>query len=149
MARLQQNASAQGALLDVTLDRCSDVALLGGLALAAGDRRLDWMLALAAANGIVTAGVVKERVGHEGEEVTRLQGEEAVGNTFDALLRYTNRDGRLFAVTVFGLIDQPRLALLWLAVTSNWRLARRLDAARSLLRRRSEEQAGLPIDTPA
>jgi phosphatidylglycerophosphate synthase len=149
VARLQQNASAQGALLDVTLDRSTDVALLGGLAVAAGDQRLDWMLALAAANGIVTASVVKERVGHEGEEVARLQRKETSGNTFDEVLGYMNRDGRLFAVTLFGLINQPRLALLWLAVTSNWRLARRLNSARALLRGRPEEQTDLPIDTPA
>ncbi|HJM75278.1 MAG TPA: CDP-alcohol phosphatidyltransferase family protein [Dehalococcoidia bacterium] len=139
VARLQQTASAQGALLDLTLDRASDIALLGGLALGAGRRRIDWLLALAAANGIVTAGVVKERVGHEGEDVAQLQQQEAVDGSLDTLVRYTGRDGRLFAVTLAGLIRQPRLALLWLAATSNWRLIRRLGAARALLRRRGDD----------
>ena len=139
VARLQETASAQGALLDLTLDRASDVALLGGLAIGAGGRRIDWLLALAAANGIVTAGVVKERIGHEGEDVAELQQLEAVDGGLDTLVRYTGRDGRLFAVTLAGLVRQPRLALIWLAASSNWRLLRRLKAARALLRRRGDE----------
>lgn len=138
VARLQGTASAQGALLDLTLDRASDVALLAGLALGAGGRRIDWLLALAAANGIVTAGVVKERIGHEGEDVAELQRQEALDGGLDTLVRYTGRDGRLFAVALAGLVRQPRLALLWLAATSNWRLIRRLRAARALLRRRGD-----------
>ena len=138
VARLQGTASAEGALLDVTLDRVSDVALLGGLVLGAGGRRLDWLLALGAANGIVVAGVVKERSGAEGLNVAELQREEAVAGAAGALLPYTNRDGRLFAVTLCGLLRQPRLALLWLAVTSNLRLFGRLGAAREMLRRRSD-----------
>ncbi len=137
VARLQQETSAEGALLDVALDRVSDVVLVGGLALGAGGRRIDSLLALAAANGIVTAGIVKERIGHEGEEVAQLQQQEAGDGGLDALLRYTSRDGRLFAVTLAGLVRQPRVALLWLAASSNWRLIRRLEAARALLRRRS------------
>ena len=139
VARLKQTSSAQGALLDLTLDRASDVALVAGLAAGAGGRRLDWLLALAAANGIVTAGVVKERIGHEGEDVARLQQQEALDGGLDTLVRFTGRDGRLFAVTLAGLIKQPRLALLWLAATSNWRLIRRLRAARALLRRRDDD----------
>ena len=67
-----------------------------------------------------------------------LQREERSDDDLDAVLRFGDRDGRLFAVTLFGLIRQPRLALLWLAVTSNLRLRRRLDAARELLRRRAD-----------
>jgi phosphatidylglycerophosphate synthase len=138
VARLQGTASTEGALLDVALDRVSDMALLGGLALGAGGRKLDWLLALGAANGIVTASVVKERIGAEGLNVAQLQREEAADGAVGALLPYTNRDGRLFAVTLCGLLRQPRLALLWLAVTSNLRLFRRLGAAREMLRRRSD-----------
>lgn len=138
VARLQGTASAEGALLDVALDRVSDVALLSGLALGAGGRKLDWLLALGAANGIVVASVVKERIGAEGLNVAELQREEAADGAAGALLPYTNRDGRLFAVTLCGLLRQPRLALLWLAVTSNLRLFRRLGAARAMLRRRSD-----------
>ncbi len=138
VARLQGTASAEGALLDLTLDRVSDVALLGGLALGAGGRGLDWLLALSAANGIVVASVVKERSGAERLNVAELQREEAVDGTAGALLPYTNRDGRLFAVTLCGMLRQPRLALLWLAVTSNLRLFRRLGAAREMLRRHSD-----------
>ena len=137
VARLQQASSAQGALLDLALDRVSDVALLAGLAFGAGGRRLDWLLALAAANGILTASVVKERVGAEGQNVAQLQREEATQDAIDALLPYTSRDGRLFAATLLGLLRQPRLALLWLAATSNLRLVRRLRAAREMLSRRS------------
>lgn len=139
VARLQQATSAQGALLDLALDRIGDVALAGGLALGAGGRTFDWLLALAAANGSLTPGIVKERVGHEGESVARLQEEEAAGGALDALLPFTNRDGRLFAATLLGLLRQPRLALLWIAVTSNQRLVRRLQAARAMLRRRADE----------
>ncbi len=139
VARLQGRSTAQGALLDLTLDRVSDIVLVAGLAIGAGGRRLDWLLALAAANGILTAGVVKERIGHEGADVAELQQQEAAGGDFAALLPYTGRDGRLFAVALAGLVRQPRLALLWLAATSNWRLIRRLKAARALLRRRGDE----------
>ena len=138
VARLQGESSAEGALLDLTLDRVSDVALLGGLALGAGGRGLDWLLALGAANGIVVASVVKERSGAEGMNVAELQREEAADGAAGALLPYTNRDGRLFAVTLCGLLRQPRLALLWLAVTSNLRLFGRLGAAREMLRRRAD-----------
>jgi hypothetical protein len=139
VARLQQASSAQGALLDVTVDRVADVVLAGGLALGAGGRTVDWLLALAAANGVVTASMVKERLGHEGENVAALQAEEASGDGWDALVRFTGRDGRLFAVTLLGLLRQPRLALLWIAATSNQRLLRRLQAARAILRRRDSE----------
>ena len=139
VARIQGTFSEQGALLDLTLDRISDVALLAGLAQGSGGRRLDWLLALAAANGIVISGLVKERVGAEGKSVAGLQREEARGDAVDGVLPYTGRDGRLFAATVLGLLRHPRLALLWLAATSNLRLVRRLRAAREMLRRRSQE----------
>jgi archaetidylinositol phosphate synthase len=135
VARNQGTSSPEGALLDLTLDRVSDVALLGGLALGSGGRKVDWLLALMAANGVLTAGVVKERIGAEGLNVGHLQREEAEQTTIDALLPYTSRDGRLFSVTLAGLIKKPRLGLVWLAVTSNLRLIRRLRTARDLLRR--------------
>ncbi len=138
VARHQGTTSPQGALLDLALDRVSDVALLAGLAVGAGGRKIDWLLALTAANGVLTAGVVKERIGAEGLNVAQLQREEAEQGAIDALLPYTSRDGRLFAVALCGLLRQPRLGLLWLAATSSLRLARRLRAARDLLRSRSE-----------
>ena len=138
VARLQGTSSTEGALLDLTLDRVADIALVSGLALGAGGRSIDWLLALAAANGLDTASVVKERVSAEGVPAAELQREERSDDDLDAVLRFGGRDGRLFAVTLFGLIRQPRLALLWLAVTSNLRLQRRLSAARELLRRRAE-----------
>ena len=138
VARLQGTSSTEGALLDLTLDRVTDIALVSGLALGAGGRSIDWLLALAAANGLDTASVVKERVSAEGVPAAELQREERSDDDLDAVLRFGGRDGRLFAVTLFGLIRQPRLALLWLAVTSNLRLQRRLGAARELLRRRAE-----------
>ncbi len=125
--------SAEGALLDMTLDRVSDVALLGGLALGAGARKLDWLLALTAACGIITAGALKERVGAEGHSVARLQRAEAGGSNADRLLPFTSSDGRLFGVALLGLLKQPRLALAWLAGAGCLRLLRRLHAARLAL----------------
>ena len=137
VARRQGTAGPPGALLDLTLDRVSDVALLAGLAAGAGGRTLDWALALAAANGIVTASVVKERLGAEGGSVAQLQRDEVAGGVANALLQYLNRDVRQLGISVCGLLRQPRLALLCLAAGSNWRLARRLGVARELLRRRA------------
>jgi CDP-L-myo-inositol myo-inositolphosphotransferase len=133
VARLQGTASPSGALLDLALDRVSDVAVAGGLAAGAGGRGIDWLLALASTSGVLTSGIVKERLGAEGKSVAGLQREEARASAVDRLLPWTGRDGRLLAVTVAGLLRAPRLGLLWLAVTSNVRLVRRLAAARALL----------------
>ena len=134
VARLQGTSSPQGALLDLTLDRVSDVAVLAGLALGAGGRRFDWLLALTAANGIVISSVVKERVGAEGHNVAQLQRDEGTEGLGGWLLPFTNSDGRRLAVTLCGLMRQPRLALIWLAGTSSLRLLRRLSVARATLR---------------
>jgi hypothetical protein len=134
VARLQGTSSASGALLDLVLDRVSDVAVLAGLAQGAGSRRMDWLMALAAANGVLTSGIVKERLGAERQSVAGLQEHESTRAPIDRLIPWTNRDGRLFAVTLAGLTRQPRLALAWLALTSNIRLLRRAGAARHMLR---------------
>ena len=133
VARLQGTASSEGALLDMTLDRVSDVVLLAGLAAGAGGRKADWLLALTAAGGILTSGAVKERVGAEGESVARLQRDEASGGRSVRLLPFTSSDGRLFAVALLGLIKQPRLALVWLAGTASLRLLHRVRTARLTL----------------
>ena len=134
VARLQGTASARGALLDLTLDRVADTVLLAGLAAGAGGRNLDWLLALAAASGIVTASTVKERASVEGVVAAELQQREASrGDWIARLMPLGGRDGRLAAVTVGGLLRQPRLALLWLAVTANLRLFRRLASALAAL----------------
>jgi len=106
---------------------------VGGLALGAGARRLDWLLALTAACGIITAGALKERVGAEGHSVTRLQRAEVGGSNADRLLPFTSSDGRLFTVSVLGLLKWPRLALVWLAGAGCLRMLRRLHAARVAL----------------
>jgi len=134
VARLQGTSSASGALLDLVLDRVSDVLVLAGLAQGAGGRRIDWLLALAAANGVLTSGIVKERLGAERQSVAHLQRQESSRSAVDRLLPWTNRDGRLFAVALSGAIRQPRAGLAWLAATSNLRLLRRAGAARALLR---------------
>ena len=133
VARLQGTATSSGALLDLVLDRVSDVAIVGGLALGAGSRRADWLLALGAANGLLVSGIVKERVGAERQPVAELQRAESAGSSLDQLVAWTGRDGRLFAVTLGGLLKQPRLTLAWLALSSNLRLVRRFDAARAML----------------
>ena len=133
VARLQGTSSASGALLDLVLDRVSDVAVLAGLAVGAGGRRIDWILALVAANGMLTSGIVKERVGAELQPVAQLQRSESTRSPVDRLLPWTGRDARLLAVTAAGLLRAPRLGLAWLAITSNVRLVRRFAAARVLL----------------
>lgn len=133
VARLQGTANSSGAMLDLVLDRVSDVAIVGGLALGAGSRRVDWLLALGAANGLLVSGIVKERVGAERQPVAELQRAEAAGSMLDRVVAWTGRDGRLFAVTLGGLLKQPRLTLIWLALASNLRLVRRFSAARVML----------------
>jgi len=138
VARLQGTSSSSGALLDLVLDRVSDVTIVGGLAWGAGSRRVDWLLALAAANGLLVSGIAKERVGAERQPVAELQRTEAAGSWLDGVVAWTGRDGRLFAITLGGLLKQPRLTLAWLALSSNLRLARRFNAARAML----DAQAG-------
>ena len=132
VARLQGTASSAGALLDLVLDRVSDVVLLVGLA-QAGGRRGDWLLALAAANGVLVSGIAKERVGAERQSVSALQRSESRRSPIDRLLPWTGRDARLMAATVAGLLRAPRAALAWIAITSNVRLVRRFLAARAML----------------
>jgi hypothetical protein len=142
VARLQGTSSPAGALLDLILDRVSDVTLLAGMAQAAGGRRRDWLLALAAANGVLISGIVKERLGAEHQSVARLQRDESSRAAVDRLLPWTGRDGRLFAATLAGLARRPRLGLAWLVFSSNLRLLRRASAARALLRERPTATGG-------
>ena len=146
VARLQGTASPSGALLDLVLDRVSDVSIVGGLAWGAGSRRTDWLLALAAANGLLVSGIAKERIGAERQPVAELQRTEATGSWLDRVVAWTGRDGRLFAVTSAGLLKQPRLALVWLALSSNLRLVRRFGAARAMLDAQSRGQAESSVD---
>lgn len=141
VARLQGTAGPAGALLDLVLDRVSDVAVVAGLAVAAGARQSDWMLALAATNGLLVSGIVKERVGAEHESVSRLQEVESQRSPIDVLLPWTGRDGRLFAAALAGLAGAPRVGLVWLAVTSNIRLWRRAAAALAMLRQTAAANA--------
>lgn len=134
VARLQGTAGPAGALLDLVLDRVSDVGVVAGLAVGAGARPGDWVLALAAANGLLVSGIVKERIGAEHESVSRLQVVESQRSRIDVLLPWTGRDGRLLAAALAGLIGVPRLGLVWLALTSNVRLWRRASAALDMLR---------------
>jgi hypothetical protein len=62
-----------------------------------------------------------------------MQLAEAAGGNADRLLPFTSSDGRLFGVAVFGLLRQPRLALVWLAGAGSLRLLRRLRASRLAL----------------
>lgn len=134
VARAQSTSSAAGALLDLTLDRVGDVALLAGLAQGSGSRRADWLMALAAANGILVSGLTKERLGAERQSVRILQQTEGRQHVIDRLVPWTGRDGRLLAVTVAGSLRRPRAALGFLAVLANVRLVRRFAAASSMLR---------------
>jgi CDP-L-myo-inositol myo-inositolphosphotransferase len=135
VARHQGTSSAGGALLDLVLDRVSDIIVLAGLAQASGGRRTHWLLALAAANGVLVSGLAKERLGAEQQSVSDLQREESAGNAIDRVLPWTNRDGRLLAVTLGGLLRTPWIPLTWIAVSSNVRLVRRFVSARAMLDR--------------
>jgi CDP-L-myo-inositol myo-inositolphosphotransferase len=146
VARLQGKSSSSGALLDLVLDRVSDVSIVGGLAWGAGGRRIDWLLALTAANGLLVSGIAKERVGAERQPVAELQRSEATGSWLDAVVAWTGRDGRLFAVTLGGLLKQPRLTLAWLALSSNLRLVRRFSAARAMLDAQSRSGTDSGVD---
>ncbi|MEI6665909.1 MAG: CDP-alcohol phosphatidyltransferase family protein [Chloroflexota bacterium] len=137
VARLQGTAGPAGALLDLVLDRVSDVAVVAGLAVGAGARRTDWMLALAAANGLLVSGIIKERIGAEHESVSGLQEIESGRARIDALLPWTGRDGRLLAAALAGIAGVPRIGLVWLAVTTNIRLCRRAAAALAILRQQA------------
>ncbi|MEZ4553154.1 MAG: CDP-alcohol phosphatidyltransferase family protein [Dehalococcoidia bacterium] len=134
VARNQGTANPAGALLDLVLDRVGDVAVLAGLAQGSGGTRGDWLMALAAANGILVSGLTKERLGAEQQSVRLLQEEEGQRHPIDRLVPWTGRDGRLLAVTAAGLARKPRVALGVLAVLANVRLVRRFAAARSMLR---------------
>jgi hypothetical protein len=149
VARLQGMERAGGALLDLVLDRVSDVAVLAGLARASGGRSEDWLLALVAANGVLTSGLVKERVGAEQQSVSQLQKVESIGHPIDRLLPWTGRDGRLLAAALGGFFGRPRFALSWLAVSSNLRLVRRFASARRMLNASTAHDTTPEPDGPA
>ena len=133
VARAQGTAGPGGALLDLVLDRTADVAILAGIALGGGGRTADWFAALTAANGIVGASVVKERLSAEGVRAADTQRAEAAAGWQRALLPLGGRDGRLFTVALFGFARRPRLALWWLAAHSALRLIQRVRVGRQLL----------------
>jgi phosphatidylglycerophosphate synthase len=133
VAQAQGTAGPSGALLDLALDRTADVAILGGLARAAGGGTSSWIAALIAANGIVTASVVKERLSAEAVTAADTQRTEAAAGWQRALMPLGSRDGRLFLVAVLGLVRKPRLALWGLAAHSTLRLVERVRVGRSQL----------------
>lgn len=133
VARAQGTAGPSGALLDLALDRSCDVAILGGLARGAGGHGTDWLAALIAANGIVTASVVKERLSAETVAAARTQRAEAASGWQRALMPLGSRDVRLFAVTLLGLARRPRLALWGLAALTSIRLIERVRVGRALV----------------
>ena len=147
VARAQGTAGPSGALLDLALDRTADVAILAGLARGAGGRSLDWSAAMLAANGVLTASVVKERLSAESVAAARTQRFEAHRGWQRALMPLGGRDGRLFLVAVLGLLRRPRLALWLLAAQSSLRLVERVRAGRTLLERAGSDPAedGQPI----
>ncbi len=137
IARAHGTAGPGGALLDLALDRTADVAILAGIARGGGGRTVDWLVALVAANGIVTASVVKERLSAEGVLAADTQRIEAKTGWQRVLLPLGGRDGRLFSIAVLGFARSPRLALWWLAAHSSVRLIERVRIGRRLLGRDS------------
>jgi hypothetical protein len=92
---------------------------------------------LIAANGIVGASVVKERLSAESIAAATTQRSEAPSGWQRALLPFGSRDGRLFTITLLGLARRPRVALWALAALSSVRLAERVRVGRRLLAGRS------------
>jgi len=133
VARAQGTAGPSGALLDLALDRTADVALLGGLARGAGGRTTDWAAALIAANGIVTASVVKERLAAEAVAPVETQRIEAASGWQRLVMPLGSRDGRLLTIALLGVARRPRLALWGLAALSSLRLIERVRVARDRL----------------
>jgi phosphatidylglycerophosphate synthase len=133
VARAQGTAGPSGALLDLVLDRTADVTILAGIAHGVGGRTTDWLAALTAANGIVGASVVKERLSAEGVRAADTQRSESETGWQRALLLLGGRDGRLFSIALLGLARRPRFALYWLAAQSTVRLVRRVRTGRRLL----------------
>ena len=133
VARAQGTAGPSGALLDLALDRTADVALVAALARGAGGGTANWIAALVAANGIVTASVVKERLSAEAVAASDTQRSEAASGWRRLLMPFGSRDGRLFAIALLGIARKPRLALWWLAAHSSLRLVERVRVGRELL----------------
>ena len=138
VARAQGTAGPSGALFDLALDRTADVAILGGLARAAGGGTANWTAALVAANGIVTASVIKERLSAEAVAAAETQRREAASGWQRALMPLGSRDGRLFLFALCGRARRPRLALWALAVHASVRLVERVRVGRALLSERGQ-----------
>ena len=98
-----------------------------------GAEPANWIAALVAANGIVTASVVKERLSAEAVAASDTQRSEAASGWRRLLMPFGSRDGRLFAIALLGIARKPRLALWWLAAHSSLRLVERVRVGRELL----------------
>jgi len=105
VARIGLRTSRRGALLDTTLDRYADLAIIVGLVLAAGGRPSDWAVGFAAGAGSILISYINVL---------------APG----APQRLLRRDVRLLLCAVAAAVSQPLAGLAVVAVLAN------LDAVR-------------------
>jgi len=127
-ARLQMRASPRGALLDGTLDRVADAAILAGLGLWALDAApsspaVVLLVTLAASFGSLMSMASKDRITAHGLP-------HANERALSWLLG--GRDGRLLLVTIFGVLGLPLAGLAAITATSVLTLTLRLFAVRRL-----------------
>lgn len=104
-ARISLRASRRGALLDTTLDRYADLAVIAGLVLAAGDTPRDWAVGFAAAAASLLISYINALVP-------------------TAPRRLLRRDVRLLLCALAAATGLPLWGLLIVAVLGN------LDAVR-------------------
>jgi len=113
-ARLLLRASPPGALLDGSLDRVADAAIVAGLGIwslnaTAMSAALVLVLAVAATFGSVMSMASKDRITAHGLPPAN---ERVLGWLLGG------RDGRLFLVTVFAILGLPWVALVTTALTA-------------------------------
>jgi 1L-myo-inositol 1-phosphate cytidylyltransferase / CDP-L-myo-inositol myo-inositolphosphotransferase len=127
-ARLQLRASPPGALLDGTLDRIADAAIVAGLTIwsftaTTAPSTMVIVLGVAATFGWMMSMASKDRITAHGLPPAN---ERALGWLLGG------RDGRLFLVTVFAILGLPWIAVVTTAVTAAITLTFRVIIVRRL-----------------
>jgi CDP-L-myo-inositol myo-inositolphosphotransferase len=113
LARLQLRASPGGALLDGTLDRLADGAILTGLGVWALSGGLPATLTVALVAAAITAALLSMATK---DRIAALGLPPGPEHRLGYLL--SGRDGRLLLVAVFALVGKPEAALAAVALTS-------------------------------
>jgi CDP-L-myo-inositol myo-inositolphosphotransferase len=125
IARARLQSSAEGAVLDATLDLWAEAAIVSGMAVGARSRRATLLGFLASAGALVVP-------------YTRAMSEASVAiQSMDPMRPTVTRDVRLGALALGTFLKQPELTLLGIGLTTNAEVIRYLRA----LRRWSDESA--------